>query len=264
MGRPAAGRGATALARSLPFHGRRPRTRCHVSVVFTRAGLADGARSALPLAAGAGVFAMALGVLASGKGMSALEIGLMSALVFAGASQVVAVELWASPLPLSALLLATLAINSRHLLMGATLGPWLRPLGAAPALACCFFLVDESWALSLIRVREGSRDAAFLPGAGLCLYAFWVTGTLLGHAAGAQVPDPARLGLDFLGVAVFLSLLTLFRPGRREALPFAVTAGCTLALGHVLPGKWHVLLGALAGAALVAVLPARSPRVPAP
>ena len=55
-------------------------------------------------------------------------------------------------------------------------------------------------------------------------------------------------GLDFLGVAVFLCLLMLFRPGRAEAAPFAVTALATVLLGALLPGKWNVLLGALAGA----------------
>ena len=228
-------------------------------VTFTRAGLADGARKALPLALGAGIFAAALGVLAAAKGLSALEMGLMSALVFAGASQVVAVELWASPLPVAAIVIATLAINSRHMLMGATLAPWLGRMRTAPALACCFLLVDESWALSVVRMREGSRDAGFLVGAGLALYGCWVGGTLLGHGFGALVPDPARFGLDFLGVAVFLCLLLLLRPARGELVPFAVTAVATIALGALLPGKWNVLLGALAGA-LVAATTVREAR----
>lgn len=228
-----------------------------MNVYVSRAGMADGARTALPLAVGAGVFAAALGVLAAAKGVTALEMGLMSLLVFAGASQVVAVELWADPMPVAAIVIAALAINSRHMLMGATLGPWFSGMKTAPALGCCFLLVDESWALAMVRVREGSRDAGFLLGAGLTLYAFWVTGTLLGHGFGALVPDPFRFGLDFLGVAVFLCLLMLFRPGRAEVLPFAVTAIATVALGAVLPGKWNVLLGALAGALVATFVPGK-------
>lgn len=217
-------------------------------VVITRAGLADGARTALPLAVAAMIFGVALGVLAAGKGLSALEMGLMSALVFAGASQVVALELWASPLPVAAIVIATLAVNSRHVLMGATLGPWLKPMATPAALGCCHLVVDETWALSMARIRAGSSDAGFLVGAGLTFWPLWIGGALLGHAFGALAPDPTRLGLDFLGVAVFLCLLTLFRPGRAEILPFAITVGVTLAAGTVLPGKWNVLLGALAGA----------------
>ena len=156
---------------------------------------------------------------------------------------------------MTAILIATLAINSRHMLMGATLLPWLSGLGTVRALGCCFLMVDESWALSTLRIREGSRDAGFLLGAGLALYACWIAGTLLGHGFGARIPDPARLGLDFLGVAVFLSLLLMLRPGRGEIAPFAVTVAATLALGTVLPGKWQVLLGALAGALVAVAMP---------
>lgn len=226
-----------------------------MSVHFSSAGFADGARTAMPLAVGAALFSAALGVLAAAKGLSAAEMGLMSALVFAGASQVVAVELWAAPMPITAIVLATLAINSRHLLMGATLRPWLAGAGTPRALACLFFMVDESWALSMVRIREGSMDAGFLPGAGITLYIFWVAGTLLGHTFGALVPDPARLGLDFMGVAVFLCLLMLFRPGRAEVMPFTVTVVATLALSVLLPGKWNVLLGAFAGALVATFSP---------
>ena len=71
------------------------------------------------------------------------------------------------------------------------------------------------------------------------------------------MPDPTRFGLDFLGTAVFLSLLMLFRPGRAEWLPFAVTVAVTLAAGKVLPGKWNVLVGALAGALAAVAAPRR-------
>ncbi len=225
------------------------------AVHFSRAGVADGARTALPLAVGAGIFGAALGVLAAAKGIGTLEIGLMSALVFAGASQVVSVEIWSSPMPVAAILVATLAINSRHLLMSATLSPWLGQMRTPQALGCCFLLVDESWALSVVRQRAGATDAGFLVGAGLALYACWVGGTLLGHGLGALVPDPARFGLDFLGVAVFLCLLILLRPGRADVVPLVVAAVATLDLAAVLPGKWHVLLGALAGALAAALGP---------
>ena len=55
-------------------------------------------------------------------------------LVFAGASQFLALELWGDPLPLAALVLGVLVINLRHLLMGPALLPWLAqdPPGRRP------------------------------------------------------------------------------------------------------------------------------------
>ena len=78
------------------------------------------------------------GALAAGKGLSPLEVFLMSALVFAGGAQFAAVELWATPAPIAALVFSTLLINARHVLMGASLVPkldgfsrWQKWLGLA-------------------------------------------------------------------------------------------------------------------------------------
>ena len=36
----------------------------------------------------------------------------------------------------------------------------------------------------MVELRRGGRDAAFLLGAGLTLYGFWVSSSVLGRAAG--------------------------------------------------------------------------------
>ena len=94
-------------------------------VTFTLAGAARGARAILPIVPGAVAFGLVYGFLAGERGLSALEIGLTSMLVFAGASQFLALELWGDPLPLAGLVLGVLVINLRHLLMGPALLPWL-------------------------------------------------------------------------------------------------------------------------------------------
>ena len=66
-------------------------------------------------------FGLLFGALAAGKGLSPLEVFTMSALVFAGGAQFAAVEMWASPTPVLALIFSTLLINSRHVLMSASL-----------------------------------------------------------------------------------------------------------------------------------------------
>ena len=168
-----------------------------------RAGFAR----ALPVALGVASYGLVYGVLARQAGLSLGEGLSLSGLVFAGASQFVALDLWVHPLPVSALILTTLAVNLRHVLMGATLRPWLGELSPLAAYGSMFFLVDEGWALTLAEFGSGGRRASFLLGTGLALYAAWVGSTGLGMTAGALLGDPARLGMDFAFTAMFLALL---------------------------------------------------------
>jgi len=61
---------------------------------YSWAGLVEGARLAMPVMPGMVLFGAAFGALAAQKGLSLLEATLMSAVVYAGASQFVALEMW--------------------------------------------------------------------------------------------------------------------------------------------------------------------------
>src|SRR5690606_3472175 len=85
-----------------------------------------GARACVPVAISVAAYGLVWGVLARGAGLSLLEVVLMSGLVFAGAAQFVALDLWsATPasLPIGALVLAAFIVNLRYLLLTATLRP---------------------------------------------------------------------------------------------------------------------------------------------
>ena len=159
-------------------------------------------------------FGLVYGFLAGERGLSALEIGLTSMLVFAGASQFLALELWGDPLPIVGLVLGVLVINLRHLLMGPALLPWLAHLPPTKAYASLYFMTDEAWGVSVAEERRGGRDAAYLLGAGFGLYIFWVVSTILGRVAGDLTFLVENWGLDYLTTAFFVALLAgiLARP----------------------------------------------------
>lgn len=216
-------------------------------VSFTLKGAIRGARAVLPIVPGAIAFGLVYGFLAGERGLSVLEIGLMSMLVFAGASQFLALELWGHPLPLAGLVLGVLVINLRHMLMGPALLPWLAHVRPVQVYTSLFFMTDESWGVSVAEQRRGGRDAAFLLGAGLGLYGFWVLATVLGRAAGDLSYLVERWGLDYLTTAFFVALLAGFWRGRGDALPWAVAAGIAITAKWWLPGTWYIVLGAVAG-----------------
>jgi 4-azaleucine resistance transporter AzlC len=216
-------------------------------VGFTRAGALRGAWAVLPIAPGAIAFGLIYGFLAGERGLSPLEIGLTSMLVFAGASQFLALELWGDPLPLLSLVLGVLIINLRHLLMGPALLPWLAHLPPARAYGSLYFMTDETWGLSVAEQRAGGRDAAFLLGAGIALYGCWVTSTVIGRTVGDLSFLVEEWGLDYLTTAFFVALLAGFWRGKGDALPWLVAGGIAVVARSWLPGTWYIVLGAVAG-----------------
>ena len=216
-------------------------------ITFTVAGALRGARGMLAILPGVMAFALVYGFLAGQKGMTALEIGLSSALVFAGASQFLALELWGDPLPFLSLVAGVFIINLRHALMGPALLPWLLPIPRARAYASLYFMTDESWGLSVADLRAGGRDAAFLLGSGLALWLVWVSCSVLGRLAGDVSYLVEDWGLDYLTTAFFVALLAAFWRGRHDLLPWAIAAAVAISTKMLLPGTWYIVLGALAG-----------------
>lgn len=218
------------------------------AVVFTTAGLRAGFLAMVPLGLGAATFGLLFGFLADQRGLSALEALLMSGLVFAGASQLLALELWSDPPSVLALTLGTVGVNLRFMMMAAALRPWLAPLGPARAYGSLALLVDMNFAMSLTRMRRGERDAAYFLGGGLLLWLVWVGSTGAGHLFGHLLREPERLGLDFLVAGCFLAMLVPLYERRRSLAPWLAAAAAAALAWQALPGSWYLLAGTLAGA----------------
>jgi|HigsolmetaAR204D_1030405.scaffolds.fasta_scaffold07708_5 4-azaleucine resistance transporter AzlC len=221
-----------------------PRTQ---GVRFTAAGLRAGYVRTIPVGLGVSLFGIVFGLVAGQKGLSVLETGLMSALVFAGASQMLAMELWTSPVPVLTVAIAALVINLRYFMMNAALMPWLQPVGPLRAYGSLFFTADENWAVSVAEMRSGGRDAGFLLGSGLAIWTFWLTATLIGRTTGTIIADPERVGVDFVGTAVFTFLLVRMHQGKGDWLPWTVAGVTAVTAAEFLPGFWYLILGGLAG-----------------
>ncbi|WP_049923197.1 AzlC family ABC transporter permease [Halopiger djelfimassiliensis] len=217
-------------------------------VTFDREGLSAGFLTCVPIALGVAGYGIAFGVLASQAGLSVAEATLMSATVLAGASQIVAVELWADPLPVAAIVTTTFAINLRYSLMGAALQPWFRRLSSAQTYVSLYFMADENWALTMRELTSGNGRGAFLLGSGIAIWVFWVGATIVGAVAGETVGDPTRYGADFILVAVFAALAAELWEGRSTVVPWAVALGSALVTAALVPGRWYILCGGLAAA----------------
>lgn len=209
-----------------------------------------GLVASLPVTAGFVPFALVLGAQASQKGLSALETPLMTGLNFAGGSEFAAIGLWTSPPHLALITAVTLMVNSRHLLMGAALAPFLKALPKRRVLPALFLMCDESWAMALADARaRGTFSLAHYLGVALPMWLAWIAFTALGAMVGPVLGDVETLGFDMAFPAIFLVLLRGMWGGFRAARPWLVSLAVA-ATGHLLaPGAWTVAAGAIAGLA---------------
>jgi predicted branched-subunit amino acid permease len=204
----------------------------------------------LPLLASFAPFGLVVGVLAAGEGLSILEAGVMSAMVFAGTSQLVALGAWGSPVPVLAVTLAVFVINLRMAPMSAALAPWFHGLSGWRLWASLFTVTDHSFALSVNEMRRGKRDAALLLGLGVPTWLWWITMVCVGHALSSVVHLRPGHPLLFAGLATMCALLVTLWRGRGDVLPWGVAGAVGLAVQAVGLGQpWPVLAGALAGSA---------------
>jgi 4-azaleucine resistance transporter AzlC len=209
----------------------------------------EGVIDIWPVMVAAVPIGLLFGALCVGKGLSILEAGLMSLLVFAGGAQFAAVELWTYPVPVLALAFSTLLINSRHVLMGASLAPKLGGFSLRQRLCAFYFLTDESWALAERRARRQPIAPAYWFALATMLPIAWIGSTVLGAWLGSFLGEPERLGADFAFTAMFIGLIAGFWSGRATGFVIAAS-GAAAALTYLVIGPpWHVAAGALAGIA---------------
>lgn len=220
---------------------------------FTRAGLRAGALGVVALLPGVAVYGVAYGVMAQAVGLSRIEATLISGLVYSASAQMAALQVWTEPAPILALFLATLAMNVRYLLLGATLRPWFAGLPPHQSYGSLFAMGDGNWALAMREREEGRLDAAYLLGSGLMMWAIWVVATAAGHGFGQVLGNPARFGVDFLLAAFFATLAVPFFRRAESLLPFVVGVAVAIAVERLVAGPWYILAGAAAGSAIAAV-----------
>jgi 4-azaleucine resistance transporter AzlC len=211
----------------------------------------------LPLALGAVPFGIAYGVVAVQAGLTVAETMLMSLVVFAGASQFMAVVMIQAGAGIPLVIASTLLVNLRHLMMGLSLSPYLSESTPRWQRVLAFGMTDESYLTSVTHYREqgeAQKDPHFMLGSGGSLYVAWGLASLVGALAGHAISDPLKWGLDFAMPATFLTMLLPQIVSRRLAIVVAVSAVVATTTYVLVPGKWYIIVAVIAATATGLVL----------
>jgi 4-azaleucine resistance transporter AzlC len=204
----------------------------------------------LPLYLGIVPFGLAYAVTARAAGLSVLETCLMSAMVFAGASQFSAAGLFASHGNPFSIILTAFLLNVRHVLYGLSLSREVKLSNTQRAITA-YFLTDEAYGMV---ISASERSFAFVLGAEMSLFMAWNVCTLVGALAGSIITDPNALGVDFVFPLSFLALLIPMLRSRAALIVAAVSGALAFGLSRILPGGLPILLTGIAGSLLGAYL----------
>ena len=206
-----------------------------------------GVTAMLPLLLGVVPFGLIFGVLGISSGLTETETILMSSIVFAGASQVVFVQLWAAGSAYFVIGSSVALINLRHVLYSASVAEYLKKLSFKWRIILGYLLTDESFAVSIKRLSTHGESRPvhfFMLGSGLTLWLAWQISTIAGVIAGSTIPENWELAF-----AIPLTFIAIVVPLLKNT-PTIICAltSCLIAIfGQSLPWNTWIIVAALGG-----------------
>lgn len=210
----------------------------------------DGLYAGIPIVIGYIPIAIAFGILSKSLGISMLNTFLFSLLVFAGASQFMALNLLSTGVGIGQIVLATLLVNFRHFLMSSSLSIKLKGdyIKMAPFIA--FGVTDETFSIASF---EEDISKEYLLSLELVSYSSWVLGTVIGFFTGSLLPDMLR---ESIGVALYGMFLAILVPEIKKSIRVGIIALVSGLLNFILnyfkilPLGWNMILSIVIGAIL--------------
>ena len=211
-----------------------------------RRSFLGGVRAVAPVLVGIVPFGLIAGAAAVRVGLSGVQAVGLSVVVFAGASQLAAIELLGSNARPAVVVATALVINLRMLMYSASIAPYFRETATRWRAGLAYLLTDQAYALAVTRFGADRpvRRRWYYLGAALPLWAVWQVCTVLGVVAGARVPD--SLPLSFAVPLTFLALLVPAVTDRASGAA-AVVGGTAAVLGAGLPLNLGLIAGAIGG-----------------
>ena len=211
--------------------------------------LLAGARDTIPLIVGAIPFGLIFGTLALGSGLSFCGTMAMSAFVFAGSAQFIALGLLGAGTSWPFIVLTTFIVNLRHILYSATLAPHVSRLPQRWQVPLAFWLTDETFVIVANRYAQAlnsSHTHWYYLGSAVLMYINWQLSTLLGLTIGQLLPNAATWGLDFAMPVTFIGMVIPYLKNR-PMVASVIVSGIVAIVAYPVPHQLGLMIAAIAG-----------------
>lgn len=183
----------------------------------------SGIKAALPIVIGYLPAGITFGILARGADIYLGDVFGFSGIVFAGASQYMAIELLQSGAFYLEIITATFLLNFRHFLMSASLSQKINENRKPVLAALAYGVTDETFAVA--SSEERPLTTSYLVGLELSAWLTWNVGSLAGFFAGTYIPDIIESSMGVALYALFAGLLLPQVKKQMRLLTLALSAG---------------------------------------
>ena len=214
----------------------------------------QGIKAGVPIILGIIPVGVAFAIMARQSGFSILETIMMSATVFAGASQMVSVNMYSQGADLLAIILATFVINLRHLIMSTCIMHKMKSDNVLMKALVSFGITDESFAI-FTNLESEEATIGFFMGLISVTYSTWVLSTVLGAISVKLLPAIIANSLGISLYAMFIALLIPNVKSDFKLLYLMIFTGLLkLILVNIIGGSWAMILSTLIAASVGACL----------
>ena len=215
----------------------------------------EGLKVGLPLTLGYFPIAMAFGLLSKNTGIGFRDTSLFSIMVFAGASQFMALDLILANVSTGGIILATFLLNLRHMVMSASLSLKLDNIKKKWLPLVAYAITDESF--SVLSFHEGKLSLPLILALQSSGYLSWVAGTMVGFLVGEVLPKSLQTSLGIGLYAMFISLLAPEIKKSKDVLYLSIMSVIiyiTIFYLNIFTSGWDIILGIIISAALGVII----------
>lgn len=210
-----------------------------------------GLQVGFPIMLGYIPVALTFGVLASQTGLSVVELTLMSAFVYAGASQFMGANMIAAGASAIEIIVATFVLNFRHFIMSFSFMNEIRHhYNLNTRFVFSLGLTDESFAVASLhkeKIKE-EKSMYFFLAIILSAYLSWVLGSLVGGLLGEIIPE--RLSQS-MGIALYAMFIGLLIPSVKKEWKVGLIALIAMFINMIasqfLSSGWAIVAGTVFG-----------------
>jgi 4-azaleucine resistance transporter AzlC len=218
----------------------------------TLSSFRQGVQAGMSIAIGYMPIALTFGLLAKTTGLTLWETVMMSVIVFAGASQYIALNLLTLGTGGFEIVLTTFILNIRHFLMAAALNEKAEQESLWKKALYAFGITDETF--SVAAMKPGKVNASYMLGLIFVSYGSWVISSGVGHVVGERLPKSLQESMSVALYAMFIGLLVPTLKKQRKVIWLACLAAAfhsILLLGLHMSKGWAIVISTLLASVLV-------------